>query len=155
MKIAINTLSVTHEKFGIKTFLISLIDGFLNCNQKNIYILLCSSFNRDLFVKYQENENIIIEDVGNIGESRIDRILFDQIKVQEKLEKCCPDIYFVPSNISTVSTLPSPRVSMFATSETAVICDTCDSFSKNARSSPESSVLTTKLLENDESEPGE
>jgi len=102
MKISINTISVTPYKFGIKTFLVNLIQAFLKVDSANEYVLLCSSFNRGLFQHLSQYSNLVLEEIDCFNNSSFRRIIYDQFYIQKYLKKHVPAIHLTPSNIASL-----------------------------------------------------
>jgi glycosyltransferase involved in cell wall biosynthesis len=104
MKIAINTLSVTPDKGGIRTYLVNVVHALVQSKPHHHYRLLCSPVNEALFRSAAESGrdvSLVRLPLGSSGAVR--RIGFDQLVVPRRLGPDV-DLLLTPSNISTVAT---------------------------------------------------
>jgi glycosyltransferase involved in cell wall biosynthesis len=104
LKIAINTLSVTPAKSGIKTYLLNLVRTLVESKSHHRFELLCSPANEAIFRPMVEaGRSASLTLLPLEGESAVRRIAFDQFVVPRRLGPDV-DLLLTPSNISTLAT---------------------------------------------------
>jgi len=104
MKIAINTLSVTPAKSGIKTYLLNLVRTLVESESHHQFELLCGPVNEAIFRPMVEaGRSASLTLLPLEGESAVRRIWFDQFVVPRRLGPDV-DLLLTPSNIATMAT---------------------------------------------------
>ncbi len=97
MKIAINTLPITPNIGGPKTYLVNLIKHLAEIDKKNIYYLFVSPINRLLFKRAGYNFKEVILPI--YSDNRLLRVLYEQLLIPLYVRKYRIDILFCPGNI--------------------------------------------------------
>lgn len=100
MKIAINTLSVTPQRGGVKTYLINLVKSLAKVDRNNTYYLFVSPINETLFDIRKENFKKL--HLPLYSDNRISRILFEQLLFPFYIKKYKIDVLFSPGNFVTI-----------------------------------------------------
>ena len=102
MRIAINTLSVNLREFGGgEKYLYYLLNSLAKIDKQNQYFILVSSVNKDRFAINQENFTQVLCPID--AQNRLQRILWEQAFLQQKLKKLKIDVLHSPNNISPLS----------------------------------------------------
>ena len=100
MNIAINTLSVTPQRGGVKTYLTNLIKKLAEVDRNNIYYLFVSPINETLFDIKKENFKEIYFPL--YSDNRILRIMLEQLLIPFYIKKHKIDVLFSPGNFATI-----------------------------------------------------
>lgn len=100
MNIAINTLSVTPQRGGAKTYLVNLVRSLAKIDNGNIYYLLVSPINESLFDIKQENFKKIC--LPLYSDNIILRALIEQFLLFFYIKKHNIDVLFSPGNFATL-----------------------------------------------------
>jgi len=100
MKIAVNALSVTPQKGGVKTYLVNLMINLGKIDSKNTYLIFVSHLNSNLFEGLGENFKIII--LPLYYNNRLFQIFYEQFALPFYIIKYKIDILFSPSNTATI-----------------------------------------------------
>jgi len=82
MHVVVNTLSVTPDRGGVKTYLLNLLDGLLAQDEEKKITLLCSEQNKQLFSILDREWACVVRAVFPLrGDHPALRIFFDQVVV--------------------------------------------------------------------------
>jgi|Deesub1362A_J573_1020465.scaffolds.fasta_scaffold00599_15 glycosyltransferase involved in cell wall biosynthesis len=100
MNIAINTLSVTPQRGGVKTYLTNFIKKLAEVDRNNIYYLFVSPINETLFDIKKENFKKIYFPL--YSDNRILRIMLEQLLIPFYIKKHKIDVLFSPGNFATI-----------------------------------------------------
>jgi glycosyltransferase involved in cell wall biosynthesis len=100
MNIAINTLSVTPQRGGAKTYLVNLVRSLAKIDNDNIYYLIVSPINNSLFDIKEENFRKIC--LPLYSDNIILRVLIDQFLLFFYIKKHKIDLLFSPGNFATL-----------------------------------------------------
>lgn len=97
MKIAIDLLWVKPKKSGgIESYIRNLLDGFLELENKNEYILILAKDNSETFNKYFKDSRFN-KIICNIESSKVaKRIIWQNLMLNNILKKCKAEICFEP-----------------------------------------------------------
>ncbi|MBU0650711.1 glycosyltransferase, partial [bacterium] len=97
MKIAINTLPLLKNKAGAEQYTLNIIKQLAKIDKENIYLIFVTGVNKDIYRVNQENFHLIPACVD--PNSKIKRILYEQLVLPFKLKKMGVDVLFTPCNI--------------------------------------------------------
>ncbi len=100
MNIAINTLSVTPQRGGAKTYLVNLIKNLSSADKDNTYYLIVSPLNETLFDIRAKNFRKIV--LPLYSDNTILRLLLEQFLLFFRIKKYKIDVLFSPGNFATV-----------------------------------------------------
>lgn len=100
MNIAINTLSITPQRGGGKTYLTNIIKSLAKTDNDNIYYLFVSSANETLFNIEEENFKKIRFPL--YSDNKILRILIEQFMLFFYIKRYKVDVLFSPGNFVTL-----------------------------------------------------
>jgi glycosyltransferase involved in cell wall biosynthesis len=82
MHLVVNTLSVTPNRGGVKTYLLNLLNALLAREERKRITLLCSEQNKQLFTRHNREWACVEREVLPLrGDQPALRILFDQVVV--------------------------------------------------------------------------
>ena len=100
MNIAINTLSVTPQRGGAKTYLVNLVRNLSNVDRDNIYYLIVSPLNESLFDIRAKNFKKIC--LPLYSDNTILRVLLEQLLLFFYIKRYRIDVLFSPGNFATI-----------------------------------------------------
>lgn len=99
LRVAVNTLSVTPDKVGIRTMLTRLVPALVRAGRGHRYRLICSGSNVELFEALgDEVERVVLP---TRGRGPVARIWHDQCTVP-RLVRHGADVLFTPSNVGSI-----------------------------------------------------
>ena len=98
MKIAINTLFITEERGGPKTYLLNLIRAFIELDSQHQFFLFVSRYNENIFKDYKNKIRKIIIPLSRYN--RILRFLSEQIFIPYLIHKYGIDILYTQGNLA-------------------------------------------------------
>ncbi|VAX31502.1 hypothetical protein MNBD_NITROSPIRAE03-1039 [hydrothermal vent metagenome] len=100
MNIAINTLSVTPQRGGAKTYLVNLVRNLSNVDKDNIYYLIVSPVNESLFDIRAGNFKKIC--LPLYSDNTILRVFLEQFLLFFYIKRYKVDVLFSPGNFATI-----------------------------------------------------
>lgn len=110
MHIVVNTLSVTPDRGGVKTYLLNLLDGLLALDVDKRITLLCSEQNESLFDRHDREWASIEKDVLPLrGDRPSLRVVFDQLAVPLYCRKFSNAVLLSQASVSSLAA-PLPEV---------------------------------------------
>lgn len=97
MKIAIDLIWVKHNKMGgLESYVRNILDAFCNSLYDFKFIILLSIDNYDSFSQYRKDRRIELVKCNVKSESLINAIIWENLKMDRLVSKCCVDFCFVP-----------------------------------------------------------
>ncbi len=110
MHVVVNTLSVTPNRGGVKTYLLNLLDGLLSLDEEKRITLLCSKQNKHLFDRHLNSKNAVQREVLPLkGDQPILRVFFDQVVVPLYCRQYSDAVLLSQASMSSLAS-PLPEV---------------------------------------------
>lgn len=110
MRVLVNTLSVTSNRGGVKTYLLNLLDGLLALDANKRITLLCNEQNEHLFDRHDRAWTCVEKDVLPLrGDHPALRILFDQLVVPLRCRRYPDAVLLSQASVSSL-VAPLPEV---------------------------------------------
>lgn len=100
MKIAINTLAVTPDRSGAKTYPVNLVRNIADIDNTNTYFLILNKMNEHMFPINKSNFHRVVFPLTS--DNKLLRILLEQILIPIYIKKYKIDVLFSPGNITTI-----------------------------------------------------
>ena len=106
MNVIVNTLSVTSDKGGIKTYLTNTLRALLAADEDTRYVLVCGRHNRELVEQMAAGaaDRTTVEEVGLGNGAAWRRIWCDQMVIPRVARRFEHAVLFTPSNIASLRT---------------------------------------------------
>ena len=97
MNIGVNTLWLKHKKVGgIESYFFNLLNGLLKVDKINMYYLIVSKENSNLFEKYNNYSNVMIIYCNVKSNKVIKRLIYENIYIDKIAKNNKVDVMFNP-----------------------------------------------------------